>query len=120
MIMIRNRKHCDKCNKDFSLSNYNKHYASCSGVKIKKIRGIDYDPNARFKNPLYKSHPAWNKGLTKETSERVAQIVTTFKSRVASGDIVIIGRVPSDDTKLKISESMKKASQAQQSTPFQK
>ena len=107
--MIRTRTTCDKCNKEISLSNFNRHYETCKGHNAKKIRGIDYDPNARFKDPSYIRPNAWNKGLTKDTSEIVAQIGKTYSDKVKSGDIVIIPKKPTDETKKKISESMKKA-----------
>lgn len=47
--MIRNKKLCSKCNVEISKSNYNRHIESCKGVVIKKIRGIDYDPNVGYK-----------------------------------------------------------------------
>ena len=30
--IIRNTKKCDKCNVDYSLSNFNKHYEKCEGI----------------------------------------------------------------------------------------
>jgi very-short-patch-repair endonuclease len=107
--MIRTRISCDKCNKEISLSNFDRHYGSCKGPRVKKIRGIDYDPNARFKDHSYDRPSAWNKGLNKDTSEIVAQIGKTYSDKVKSGDIVIIPKTPSAETKQKISESMKLA-----------
>jgi|688.fasta_scaffold01889_79 hypothetical protein len=60
--------YCVKCCKDITNNNFKKHIKSCNGVKIKKIRGIDFDPNSGYKNGIRK---AWNKGLTKETDSRV-------------------------------------------------
>ncbi len=68
LILARPDKLCDKCNRFISWSNFNTHYNSCFGIKKKKIRGIDFDPGIGFKNG---TRTAWNKGLTKETDNRV-------------------------------------------------
>jgi very-short-patch-repair endonuclease len=107
--MKRNVNTCEKCNREISLSNFSKHVLSCKGLRIKKIRGVDYDPNSRFKDPNFVSSFAWNKGLTKESSSKVAQIVNTFKSKIASGEIIVKGKPHDDNSKSKISVAMKKA-----------
>lgn len=66
--MIRNKTSCTKCNKDISNSNFRKHLVACQGVKLKKVRGIDYDPNHGYKTSNRK---AWNHDLTKATDDRV-------------------------------------------------
>lgn len=54
---------------------------------------------------------AWNKGLTKETDESVRKGSEELKRRYANGEIEVWcnGKNLTDDTKIKISESMKKA-----------
>lgn len=60
---------CSTCNNTISNNNIRKHILSCKGPKVKKIRGVDYDPNWGYKEGLRKS---WNNGLTAETDDRVA------------------------------------------------
>ena len=50
---------CDKCGKNITNNNFKKHVESCS-PKIKKIRGIDFDPNWGY---VAGTRTAWNKGL---------------------------------------------------------
>lgn len=61
------------------------------------------------------SHPAWNKGLTKETDERVAQYGKTYSNRIKSGEIKAwtTGLTKETDERLlklsqKVSESVNK------------
>ena len=75
--MIRRKIQCLKCNREISLSNFDKHTNSCSGPKIKKIRGVDFDPNHGYKDGTRKG---WNKGLTKETSESVRKYSEKLKT----------------------------------------
>ena len=67
-------KYCNKCNKEITVNNYNKHQISCNSVKEKKIRGVDFDPNSGYKDG---SRSAWNKGLTKDTDVRVKKYSKT-------------------------------------------
>src|SRR5690606_2897088 len=60
---------CSACNKNISNNNIRKHILSCKGPIIKKIRGIDFDPNWGYAAGVRKS---WNIGLTAETDIRVA------------------------------------------------
>jgi len=61
---------CEKCGKNISKSNYTRHVDACGKPKpLKKIRGVDFDPNHGYKSG---ERVAWNKGLTKETDSRVA------------------------------------------------
>lgn len=53
---------------------------------------------------------AWNKGLTKETDERVAKMSATFARKRAAGWVSPnLGRKSSLEARKKISESMKRA-----------
>ena len=60
---------CNKCNKEVTNNNFAKHHNSCVGIKRKKIRGIDFDPNWGYATGC---RVAWNKGQTESTDERVA------------------------------------------------
>lgn len=50
---------CDKCLREIRNNNFARHTQSCSGPIIKKIRGIDFDPNWGYKDG---SRTVWNKG----------------------------------------------------------
>jgi hypothetical protein len=53
---------CEKCNKEFANNGFANHFPTCKGPKPpKKIRGIDFDPNAGYRTG---ERQAWNKGLT--------------------------------------------------------
>lgn len=62
---------CQKCLKAFRNNNFARHERLCDGgvIKIPKIIGVDYDPNAGYKT----GRQAWNKGLT-NADPRVAAI----------------------------------------------
>ena len=61
---------CVSCEREISNNNYKRHVKTCSGPKIIKVRGIDYDPNIGFKRG---TREAWNKGLTKEEIPSLAR-----------------------------------------------
>ncbi|QMP83858.1 MAG: hypothetical protein [Caudoviricetes sp.] len=61
--MKRTKIRCEKCERDISASNIAKHTVVCQGKKIKKIRGVDFDPNWGYKEGI---RTAWNKGLPSE------------------------------------------------------
>ena len=46
--MTRNKVHCSSCSRMISLTNHKRHEAVCDGPKVKKVRGVDYDPNAGY------------------------------------------------------------------------
>lgn len=75
---------CTKCQKNISNNNIKRHFISCAGPKIKKERGIDFDPNIGFLNG---SRSSWNKGLIKSTDPRVNKnaksIARTWKPKGA-------------------------------------
>ena len=77
-----NKTLCTTCNKFITNNNFKKHFSSCQGIKIKKIRGIDYDPNFGYTN---KSRTAWNKGLTADTDERVAAHAKSQEGKLVTG-----------------------------------
>jgi Zn finger protein HypA/HybF involved in hydrogenase expression len=51
---------CDKCQREITSNNFDRHYDACIGPVQKKIRGIDFDPNLGYKDG---SRQAWNKGI---------------------------------------------------------
>jgi len=104
--MKRNTKECIKCKREISYSNFQKHDDSCNGPKVKKIRGIDYNPNAGY---IKGTRSAWNKGMTKQSDIRIAKIAETFKRHYENGEFALNNQSPSDECKQRISESMKKA-----------
>lgn len=53
-------------------------------------------------------HVAWNKGLTKETDERVKKISETYRKNIESGKIVIKGHKHTEESKQKLSIARKK------------
>lgn len=67
--------------------------------------GQKFDPNEGYQNGTRK---VWNKGLTKETDERVRKCGETFHKRFKSGEIKSCkNRKLSEETKKKISDSRK-------------
>lgn len=102
--MKRSYKKCEKCERQISSSNFQKHLNCCCGPKIKKIRGIDFDPNSGY---VEGSRKAWNKGKTKESDSRIAQAAETFKQRIKEGKIKFKKSAWSQESRRKLSESMK-------------
>lgn len=95
---------CPFCEKKLTKYGVHNHIPSC--VK---------NPNP-IKNNRKKGHRAWNKGLTKNTDNRVKRGADTYKQRLKSGDIKIWskGLTKENDERLKVlaehtSEGMKKA-----------
>lgn len=84
MCIIRTTLECPNCKKQISKSNHTKHVKACSGIRIKKIRGIDYDPGRGYKDG---SRHAWNKGLTKTTNQIVASHAAALSARYEKGDL---------------------------------
>lgn len=92
--MIRNKRECDKCNKEFSLSNFKKHYEKCNGNKKINLSELDIIDGkyscpycdlsfSKFgiSNHIKQTHKGidngmkgktpWNKGLNKENNSSV-------------------------------------------------
>lgn len=92
---------CKYCRKEFS----NKNSLAQHEIRCKE------NPN-RIKiyvqNGYTKGHIAWNKGLTKETDDRVRKRAETFRKNFLSGKTVIKGHKHTEETKQKISELRKK------------
>jgi len=51
---------CDKCGREITSNNFERHYDACIGPVKKKVRGVDFDPNHGYKNG---TRQAWNKGI---------------------------------------------------------
>lgn len=90
---------CPFCDKEYTKKGISTH------IWRKHGDGINFTAN----NDAKRENDSWNKGLTKETDERVKKGSETFKERIKSGEIIPsgLGRVTSKKTKIKISESMK-------------
>lgn len=58
---------CIKCNREITRNNFKRHFGQCDGVKHKKIRGVDFDPNAGYKDG---TRSAWNKGIRSKPDTR--------------------------------------------------
>lgn len=68
-------------------------------------KNFNPDPNIGYKNG---TRTAWNKGLTKETDKRVAQIGKTLTERYATGEIVSNCHKQTEEAKEKIRQARKK------------
>lgn len=66
------KQYCYKCEREITTNNFRKHSESCKGVKIKKIRGVDFDPNIGYKNG---TREAWNKGMRSKPDTRNPEYV---------------------------------------------
>lgn len=86
---------CEKCKREISKSNYDRHYNSCDGtyfigphkprLKPKKTRDevlAHMQKMRQAKNPI-----PWNKGLTKETNDSVKKQAETMKEGYKTGRI---------------------------------
>ena len=69
------------------------------------------DKNGIYKKFIGSNHDAWNKGLTSSTDPRVEKFKQTIKKRYKDGIIIPhqLGKPLSEETKRKLSESMKRA-----------
>lgn len=97
------------------------HEANIRAAKWKCVHcGECFGSRAKLYEHVANVHPeftknggktSWNKGLTKETDESVRKGSEELKRRYANGEIEVWcnGKTLTDDTKNKISESMKKA-----------
>ena len=77
-------KQCLKCLRDIRANNFAKHSKTCSGPRVKKIRGIDFDPNCGYANG---SRTAWNKGLDKTKNDSILKASETLKNRYKSKEL---------------------------------
>ena len=83
---------CEYCNKNFQ---------NQKSLKYHRIRCKE-NPNMKFWNNGCKKcqgHTAWNKGLTKETDQRLAKSAQTYSDNYKAGTIKIKGHPHSKETK---------------------
>lgn len=73
---------CQYCGKEYSKKGIGTHIWRTHG------EGKNFDPNKGYKN---KTRNAWNKGLTKETDDRVKSYSETRSSKISSGEIIPSG-----------------------------
>lgn len=150
--MIRNTIKCDKCERNISKSNFQKHYNCCKRKEFNlnfstewiindksdckcpycskifpKMGIITHILRKHLKPELFKnsykffsnnnlaegkkySNIPWNKGLTKDTDNRVKKGGETFKERVNNGDIKLYWKNNhhTNETKKKIGEKLSK------------
>lgn len=118
-----NKRKCEKCNKEISLSNFNKHSKCCKGF-IKKDWFINVSKEYEckicgkkstksgignhikyhygYKNPKL-GHKAWNKDLTKENSEGLKKLSISIIKGYKTGKIkpVFFGKKHTEETRKK-------------------
>lgn len=96
---------CEKCTRNISNNNFQRHYDSCDGIyftgpnrKVKKTNEEIIKSKLRNKQhlnkvrPQYKlGHIAWNKGLTKETDKRIAKSAEKLSTRYKNNEIKLSG-----------------------------
>jgi len=100
MKNYRNKKECPLCKRNISLSNFDRHYQAC----------LIFQENNKSRKKKNRWNPGgWNKGLTKENSESMLKLSKTLKERIKTGIIKRNDHAQSEETKRKISQSMKKA-----------
>lgn len=91
---------CKFCNKECLNSNSHRNHE----------RLCPKNPDRKYVS-YTKGKPSWNKGLTKDTDERLKQKSEKLSQRYKNGELKApqTGKPVSEETKKKISESMKKA-----------
>ena len=100
-IIIKDNKYiCPICNKEYSKNGIGSHIWRTHSEESK-----NFNPNKGYNTGI---RIGWNKGLTKYTDERVKKSGITFSKRNKLG-LYNFNRHLSNDTKIKISNSMKKA-----------
>ena len=82
---------CQYCNKEYNL----KLALKCHEIRCKQ------NPNRKYwkSNKNGKGHPAWNKGLTKETDERIKKASDKYHENFINGKFIIKGHPHTKETK---------------------
>jgi len=86
-------------------------YQSCPALKEKNSKSIALKHESKGAKWFPKGFNAWNKGLTKETDERIRKGAEKHSQKIKEGLVIPsqTGKPLSEETKKKISDSMKKA-----------
>ena len=86
------------CNKDYKVNQPYICYCKYCGKECKNLNSLKQHEIRCKENPNHitnkgntKPHTSWNKGLTKETDDRVKQQGQTFSNRVKAGIITSVG-----------------------------
>lgn len=89
---------CEECNKEFHKKGIKGH-----------IWRVHTEEGRNHYLKLRENHKSWNRGLTKETDERIKQIAKTYSDNLKSGKTIHwnIGQKLSEEHKQKISKGMK-------------
>lgn len=104
---------CDKCNKEVSNNNYNRHYLTCEKLVKKQVKttlecrychkiskNLKASSSHQVKCPANINRnyfngrtgkTAWNKGKTKESDASVAKYATTMKQNFLFGEVMPSG-----------------------------
>lgn len=101
-----NKYICPHCGKEYSKKGIGSHI-----WRKHTEEGQNFNPDRVYHGNHGCSRKAWNKGLTKETDDRVRKGCKTLKENYKNNIIKpsFLGRKHSEETKKKISESMKNA-----------
>lgn len=130
--MNKSTKQCPKCNRNITTNNYNRHVVACNIKATHKMpengKFICDECNKTFELPsaiashywlshteegkihkdklniIHTNRKAWNKGLTKETDDRVKKCGITLSNRFKSGEVIphMTGKHHTDATKQKL------------------
>ncbi|MCK9575808.1 MAG: hypothetical protein WC979_00760 [Candidatus Pacearchaeota archaeon] len=97
--MIKETKICPHCGKEFPYKGIATHIWRMHGD------GQNHNPNIGYANG---SREIWNKGLSKETSDAVAQMGKTLSAKIANGEITpsFLGKTHTAEQRKKTSERM--------------
>ena len=95
--------HCRFCNKEIS----NKGCLVIHEKACKKNPNREKCPNRKGNGGNTKGYSAWNKGLTKETDERIKKRTETWLKNVKEGKTNVIGRPHTEETKQKLRKIFK-------------
>lgn len=102
---------CPICRKDIRNCNFNKHFEKCKDISLRKK--VEKVPRTGENAPFYR-HTPWNKGLTKETDERIMKSSQKRKQFYKSHHGSFYGKSHKEETKKKISDSMTEYNHANQ------
>lgn len=95
-----NKYICPYCGKEYAKNGIGTHI-----WRKHTEEGQKFDPNEGLKKGV---HKAWNKGLTKETDERVRKGCETLRRRIENHELIYKGHPHSEKTKKRLSECAKK------------